>query len=72
MTKAAMVSLLPQVARREAFAEASRFRGEFYACLTARRSTQSTARTFGTRHGACRGSREAAPSCAQLRLLLLL
>lgn len=31
------VSLLPDAVRREAFAEASRFRGEFYACLTARR-----------------------------------
>jgi hypothetical protein len=36
MTKAVMVSLLPDVVRREAFAEASRFRGEFYACLTTR------------------------------------
>ncbi|WP_443078024.1 hypothetical protein OG568_60545 (plasmid) [Streptomyces sp. NBC_01450] len=35
-TKAVRVSLLPDV-RREALAEASRFRGEFYACLTARR-----------------------------------
>lgn len=31
------VSLLPDAVRREAFAEASRFRGEFYECLTARR-----------------------------------
>ncbi|GGY78885.1 hypothetical protein GCM10010342_77880 [Streptomyces anulatus] len=31
------MSLLPDVVRREAFAEASRFRGEFYECLTARR-----------------------------------
>lgn len=36
-TKAVRVSLLADVVRREAFAEASRFRGEFYACLTARR-----------------------------------
>ncbi|TXL84676.1 transposase [Streptomyces sp. IB2014 016-6] len=36
-TKAVRVSLLPDVVRREAFAEASRFRGEFYECLTARR-----------------------------------
>lgn len=36
-TKAVRVSLLPDAVRREAFAEASRFRGEFYACLTARR-----------------------------------
>lgn len=36
-TKTVGVSLLPAVVRREAFAEASRFRGEFYACLTARR-----------------------------------
>ncbi|MGW2843259.1 transposase, partial [Streptomyces sp. NPDC001493] len=31
------MSLLPDDLRREAFAEGSRFRGEFYACLTARR-----------------------------------
>lgn len=31
------MSLLPEAVRREAFAEASRFRGEFYECLTARR-----------------------------------
>ncbi|MFE5488323.1 NF041680 family putative transposase [Streptomyces sp. NPDC056527] len=31
------MSLLPDAVRREAFAEASRFRGEFYKCLTARR-----------------------------------
>ncbi|WP_344592665.1 transposase, partial [Streptomyces violaceusniger] len=31
------MSLLPDVVRREAFAEASRFRGEFYECLTTRR-----------------------------------
>ncbi|MFF2411486.1 NF041680 family putative transposase [Streptomyces sp. NPDC058092] len=31
------MSLLPAAVRREAFAEASRFRGEFYGCLTARR-----------------------------------
>ncbi|WNI30213.1 transposase [Streptomyces sp. ITFR-6] len=31
------MSLLPDAVRREAFAEASRFRGEFYECLTARR-----------------------------------
>lgn len=31
------MSLLPEAARREAFAEASRFRGDFYECLTARR-----------------------------------
>jgi hypothetical protein len=36
-TKAVRVSLLPDAVRREAFAEASRFRGEFYECLTARR-----------------------------------
>ncbi|WUS43225.1 transposase [Streptomyces mirabilis] len=36
-TKAVRVSLLPVAVRREAFAEASRFRGEFYECLTARR-----------------------------------
>ncbi|GDY57389.1 hypothetical protein SVIO_080120 [Streptomyces violaceusniger] len=36
-TKAVRVSLLPDVVRREAFAEASRFRGEFYECLTTRR-----------------------------------
>lgn len=36
-TKAARVSLLDHDVRREAFAEASRFRGEFYECLTARR-----------------------------------
>ncbi len=34
---AVRVSLLPDVVRRDAFAEASRFRGEFYECLTARR-----------------------------------
>ncbi len=32
-----MVSLLSDSVRTEAFAEASRFRGGFYACLTARR-----------------------------------
>lgn len=31
------MSLLPDDVRREALAEASRFRGEFYPCLTARR-----------------------------------
>lgn len=36
-TKAVRVSLLPDAVRREAFAEASRFRGEFYECLTAPR-----------------------------------
>lgn len=36
-TKAVRVSLLPDVVRRDAFAEASRFRGEFRECLTARR-----------------------------------
>ncbi|WP_411158245.1 transposase [Streptomyces sp. CBMA29] len=36
-TKAVRVCLLPDAVRREAFAEASRFRGEFYECLTARR-----------------------------------
>lgn len=36
-TKAVRVSLLPDAVRREAFAEASRFRAEFYECLTARR-----------------------------------
>ncbi|GHI75424.1 hypothetical protein Sspor_09850 [Streptomyces spororaveus] len=36
-TKAVRVSLLSDAVRREAFAEASRFRGEFYECLTARR-----------------------------------
>lgn len=36
-TKAVRVSLLPDAVRREAFAEASRFRAEFYGCLTARR-----------------------------------
>jgi hypothetical protein len=36
-TKAVRVSLLPDAVRREAFAEASRFRGEFYECLIARR-----------------------------------
>jgi DDE superfamily endonuclease len=36
-TKAVRVSLLLDVVRRDAFAEASRFRGEFYECLTARR-----------------------------------
>jgi hypothetical protein len=30
------VSLLADAVRRETFAEASRFRGEFYECLTAR------------------------------------
>ncbi|MFD7966982.1 hypothetical protein ACFV5J_39995 [Streptomyces zaomyceticus] len=35
-TKAVRVSLLHHDVRREAFAEASRFRGEFYECLTAR------------------------------------
>ncbi len=37
-TKAVGVSLLPDPVRREAFAEASRFRGESYECLTARRN----------------------------------
>ena len=36
-TKAVRVSLLPDAVRREAFAEASRFRGEFHEYLTARR-----------------------------------
>lgn len=36
-TKAARVRLLHHNVRREAFAEASRFRGDFYECLTARR-----------------------------------
>ncbi|MCX4681914.1 transposase [Streptomyces sp. NBC_01433] len=36
-TKAVRVSLLPDAVRRQAFAEASRFRGEFYECTTARR-----------------------------------
>lgn len=36
-TKAVRVSLLPDAVRREAFAEASRFRAEFYEYLTARR-----------------------------------
>jgi hypothetical protein len=36
-TKAVRVSLLPDAVRREAFAEASRFRGEFYECLTTQR-----------------------------------
>lgn len=36
-TKAVRVSLLPDAVRREAFAQASRFRAEFYECLTARR-----------------------------------
>lgn len=36
-TKAVRVSLLPVAVRREAFAEASAFRHEFYECLTARR-----------------------------------
>jgi hypothetical protein len=36
-TKAVRVSLLPGAVRREAFAQASAFRGEFYECLTARR-----------------------------------
>ncbi len=36
-TKAVRGSLLHQDVRRKAFAEASRFRGEFYECLTARR-----------------------------------
>jgi hypothetical protein len=36
-TKAVMVSLLSDDVRLDAFAEASRFRGAFYACLTARR-----------------------------------
>jgi hypothetical protein len=35
--KAVRVSLPPDAVRREAFAEASLLRGEFYACLTARR-----------------------------------
>ncbi|MFD8421727.1 hypothetical protein [Streptomyces sp. NPDC059466] len=34
-TKAVRVSLLPDAVRRKAFAEPSRFRGEFYACLAA-------------------------------------
>jgi hypothetical protein len=37
-TKAVRVSLLPDAVRREAFAEASRFRGKFYEFLTARRA----------------------------------
>ncbi|MFF7358578.1 NF041680 family putative transposase [Streptomyces filipinensis] len=41
MTKAVRASLLPGAVRREAFAEASRFRGEFYECLTARRDALS-------------------------------
>lgn len=36
-TKAVTASLPPDDVRPEAFAEASRFRGAFYACLTARR-----------------------------------
>lgn len=36
-TKAVRVSLLSDAVRRAAFAGASRFRGEFYECLTARR-----------------------------------
>lgn len=36
-TKAVRVGLLPDAFRREALAEASRFRGEEYECLTARR-----------------------------------
>lgn len=36
-TKAVRVSLLSDAVRKEAFAEASGFRGEFYECLTARR-----------------------------------
>lgn len=36
-TKAVRVSVLHHDVRREAFAEASRFRGEFYECLTAQR-----------------------------------
>ncbi|WUE61661.1 transposase [Streptomyces europaeiscabiei] len=36
-TKAVRVSLLSVAVRKEAFAEASAFRGEFYECLTARR-----------------------------------
>ncbi|MFE1873118.1 hypothetical protein ACFW9N_19780 [Streptomyces sp. NPDC059496] len=35
-TKALRVSQLPDAVRREAFAEASRFRSEFYECLIAR------------------------------------
>lgn len=35
-TKAVRVSLLPQDVPGEAFAEASRFRAELYACLTGR------------------------------------
>ncbi|MFF4606846.1 hypothetical protein ACFY12_29460 [Streptomyces sp. NPDC001339] len=35
-TKAVMVSLLPDASRADAFALASRFRGEFYECLTVR------------------------------------
>lgn len=36
-TKAVMVSVLAEGVRRQAFEEASRFRGEFYECLTVRR-----------------------------------
>lgn len=36
-TKAVRVSLLPDAVQRKALAEASRFRSEFYECLTARR-----------------------------------
>ena len=36
-TKAVRVSLLPDAVQREAFAQASRFRSEFYECLAARR-----------------------------------
>jgi hypothetical protein len=36
-TKTVRVSLLPEAVHREAFGEASRFRGEFYECLIARR-----------------------------------
>jgi hypothetical protein len=35
-TKAVKVSLLPEAVQEEAFAEASRFRDELYACLTMR------------------------------------
>ncbi len=40
-TNAVRVRLLPDAVRREAFAETSRFRGEFYECLTARRDELS-------------------------------
>ncbi|WP_208765175.1 hypothetical protein [Streptomyces albidochromogenes] len=48
-TKAVRVSLLPDDVLREAFAEASGFRGEFYACLTARRDELSTAGAWSWR-----------------------